>query len=173
VITLETLSARPHPDQGQELPGFSHRPRYRYGFFARYLRQFVLAKMDAEGWRQYDVAKFLGMPTHALSEYLNRHTHPLHERRRQLLRLGCEQGELARAEFADKLEWWMSSNGLGPEAVTAALDSIQAYAQEMRFAKIGPSGLRQSSRSRAVDSTAVLPADDPSGEDWSVPEELG
>lgn len=52
------------------MAGVSQRPRarYRFGFFARYLRQFVLAKIDAEGWRQYDVAKFLGMPTHGLSE---------------------------------------------------------------------------------------------------------
>jgi hypothetical protein len=176
VITLETLTAQ--SDQGHERAGSSPRPRarYRFGFFARYLRQFVLAKMDAEGWRQYDVAKFLDMPTHALSEYLNRHTHPSQERRRKLLRLGCEEGELARAEFADKLEWWMSSNGLGPDAVISSLDSIQRYEQEMRFAKIGRSGLRQSSRLRPVmDGPSVLPDEDahrPTG-DWDGGEIAG
>jgi len=167
VITLDTFTAQ--SDQVHEIAGASHRPRarYRFGFFARYLRQFVLAKMDAEGWRQYDVAKFLDMPTHALSEYLNRHTHPSQERRRKLLRLGCEEGELARAEFADKLEWWMSSNGLGPDAVIASLDSIQRYEQEMRFAKIGRSGLRQSTRLRPMtDSAPVLRDEHPSTGDW-------
>ncbi len=159
MITSETLA--PQFDQGHAAAGASSRPRarYRFGFFARYLRQFVLAKMDAEGWRQYDVAKFLGMPTHALSEYLNRHTHPSLERRRKLLRLGCGERELARAEFSDKLEWWMASNGLGPDAVLASLDSIHAYEQEMRFAKIGSSGLRQSCRPRPVRSVAAVPED--------------
>lgn len=111
------------------------RARYRFGFFARYLRTFVLAKMDAEGWRQYDVAAWLDMPTHALSEYLNRHTHPSPERREKLLRLGCTETELARAEFADKLDWWMASHGLGPDDVINSLDAIQTYEREVRFAR--------------------------------------
>lgn len=148
------------------------RVRYRFGFFARYLRQFVLAKMDAEGWRQYDVAKFLGMPTHALSEYLNRHTHPSQERHRKLLRLGCQEGELARAEFSDKLEWWMTSNGLGPDAVIASLDSIHSYEEEMRFARIGRSGLRQSARPRPVENAATMPAGDGRKDYWNEPEVL-
>jgi len=173
VTTLVTLAAQ--TDQGPETTGVSarQRARYRFGFFARYLRQFVLAKMDAEGWRQYDVARFLDMPTHALSEYLNRHTHPSQERRRKLLRLGCEEGELARAEFADKLEWWMSSNGLGPEAVIASLDSIQAYEQEMRFAKIGRSGLRQSSRPRPAQDAAPSVTDHRPEHDWHRGEPAG
>lgn len=57
-----------------------------------------------------------------------------------MLRLGCQEGELAWAEFSDKLEWWMTSNGLGPAAVIASLDSIQSYEEEMRFARIGRSG---------------------------------
>ncbi len=185
--TLETLAAEPDnghqpehtnqsdPDQQRGADG-SHRPRarYRFGFFARYLRQFVLAKMDAEGWRQYDVAKFLDMPTHALSEYLNRHTHPSRDRRLKLLRLGCEESELARAEFADKLEWWMSSNGLGPDAVIASLDSIQSYEQEMRFAKVGRSGLRQSARPLAMDRAAAptVPSPPLAGE-WGETDPLG
>ena len=111
------------------------RARYRFGFFARYLRSFVLAKMDAEGWRQYEVAAWLDMPTHALSEYLNRHTHPSPERRKKLLRLGCSEAELSRVEFADKLDWWMSSHGLGADDVIGSLDSIQRYEREVRFAR--------------------------------------
>jgi len=83
------------------------------------------------------------MPTHALSEYLNRHTHPSPDRRRQLLRLGCREEDLAGAEFADKLEWWMSSNGLGPEDVVGSLESIQSYEREMRFTRVTLAGLRR------------------------------
>jgi len=119
------------------------RARYRFGFFARYLRQFVLAKMDAEGWRQYDVAEWLGIPTHALSEYLNRHTHPGADRHAKLRKLGCQEAELARAEFADKLEWWMSSNGLAPEDVVEALERIQKYERQMRFTRVAMSGIEQ------------------------------
>lgn len=133
------------------------RARYRFGFFARYLRQFVLAKMDAERWRQYEVAAWLDMPTHALSEYLNRHTHPSPGRRRKLLRLGCSEVELARAEFADKLDWWMSGNGLGPEDVLASLDEIQRYEREMRFARAPLTALRQSGPRPSDEALDVAP----------------
>jgi hypothetical protein len=119
------------------------RARYRFGFFARYLRQFVLAKMDAEGWKQFEVADWLDIPQHALSEYLNRHTHPSPERRTNLVRLGCQEAEMDRAEFTDKLEWWMSTHGLASAEVVASLESIQAYERELRFARVTAPGSGQ------------------------------
>jgi len=143
-----TAVSSDHEETG---PARKPRARYRFGFFARYLRQFVLAKMDAEGWRQYEVAEWLDMPQHALSEYLNRHTHPSPDRRAKLLRLGCQAEELDRAEFADKLEWWMKTHGMAADDVVDSLEFIQTYEREMRFAKVTMSGL-SASHSRAPSS---------------------
>ena len=46
------------------------RRRYRYGFVARYLKPLVFDLMMVQEWRQYEVARWLGIPDHALSEYL-------------------------------------------------------------------------------------------------------
>ena len=128
----EEIRGNPQPEGARVTETTKKRPRYRSGFLARYVRQFVLAKMDAEGWRQQSVADWLGIPDHALSEYLNRRTHPSPDRRATLFRLGCEKHELARAELLDKLEWWMDTNELSPNQMRNCLHQIQAYRYVLR-----------------------------------------
>ena len=108
------------------------RARYRLGFVAKYLRPLVFEKMHREGWRQYQVADWIGVPRHALSEYLSRRTHPSAERRARLLKLGCDEADLVRAELADKLEWWMRTNGATSLEVRESLGIIEAYRHELR-----------------------------------------
>ena len=109
--------------------------RYRSGFFARYLRRFVLAKIDAQGWRQQEVAEWLGIPEHALSDYLTRRAHPSADRRCQLERLGCVGQQLLRAQILDKLESWMDANDLDADQLGNCLHQIRAYEYELEQAR--------------------------------------
>ena len=78
-------------------------PRYRFGFLARYLRPLVFEARVSRSCRQFEVAEWLEMPGHALSEYLTCRSHPSEEREQKLLRLGCDVRRLRRAILADKL----------------------------------------------------------------------
>lgn len=106
-------------------------PRYPYGFFARHLRDYVFEKMAAEGWRQYEVADWLGIPDDALSVYLNRHAHPTPERRRLLARLGCDERELLEVELLDKLDLWMRTHGAGRGDVLRFIERMRAHEAQL------------------------------------------
>lgn len=116
---------------GDAPPAREDGPRYPYGFFARYLRDHVFAKMDVEGWRQYQVADWVGIPDDALSVYLNRHAHPTPERRRLLSRLGCDDREMVEAELLDKLHLWMRTHGVERADVARYLETMGAYEAEL------------------------------------------
>jgi len=100
-------------------------PKYPLGFVARYLRHFAWRKMDAEGWRQYELADWLGIPDHALSTYLKRHALPPPERRHRFVDLGCDEQALGEAEVADRLELWIRNHGFDPDQVRRALERIE------------------------------------------------
>lgn len=127
-VPLGWSLARPREDREDRDRGVPRGdgPRYPYGFFARYLRDYVFDKMDAEGWRQYQVAEWIGIPDDALSVYLNRHAHPTAERRRLLSRLGCREEEMQEAELLDKLDLWMRTHGVGPTDVHHFLERMRA-----------------------------------------------
>ncbi|NKB90299.1 MAG: hypothetical protein GKS06_18995 [Acidobacteria bacterium] len=116
----ETTVSKPSPT-----PDGSHR-RYRYAFVARYLKPLVFETMLARGWRQYHVAEWLGMPDHALSEYLTGRSHPSEGRLRELGRLGCEMSRLRRAMLADKLTYWIDTMDIGVDDVVGAVRRIEA-----------------------------------------------
>jgi len=101
-------------------------PRYRFGFLARYLRPLVFEARVSRSCRQYEVAQWLGIPSHALSEYLTRRSHPSSEREQKLLRLGCDVRRLRRAMLADKLGFWMDKMELSIDDLGGALRRVDA-----------------------------------------------
>ncbi len=100
--------------------------RYSQGFLARYLRPLIFEQTIARGWRQYHVAKWLGLTNHSLSEYLNRRAHPAMESLPQFEVLGCDVQRLRRAIVADKLLLWMEQLQLNSGDVERALRRIDA-----------------------------------------------
>lgn len=100
--------------------------RYARGFLARYLRPFVFDVMVRHEWSQAEVADSLGMPGHALSDYLSRRAHPSPEREQQLLRLGCDARRLRRVLLADKLAGLLETMDLCPDEARGALRRIEA-----------------------------------------------
>lgn len=141
--------SRPEQDPHHDEDSSSHDegPRYPHGFFARYLREFVFDKMDIEGWRQYQVAEWVGIPDDTLSVYLNRHAHPTGERRELLARLGCDEREMIEAELADKLDLWMRAHDVGGDDVLRFLERIRE-----RDASVARRRATQRARSREADA---------------------
>ena len=102
------------------------RRRYRYGFVARYLKPLVFDLMVLREWRQYDVARALGIPDHALSEYLTARSHPSTDRQQDLEKIGAEVRRLRRAMLADKIQYWIDNMAFEIEDVYGALRRIEA-----------------------------------------------
>ncbi len=100
--------------------------RYRFGFLACYLRPLVFRARMSRGWRQYEIAEWLEIPDHSLSEYLTCRSHPSEEREQKLLRLGCNPRHLRRAILADKLSFWMDKRGLSEDDLGAAVRQVGA-----------------------------------------------
>ncbi|NKB89207.1 MAG: hypothetical protein GKS06_13400 [Acidobacteria bacterium] len=101
------------------------RRRYRYGFVARYLKPLVFDLMMVRDIRQYEVARWLGIPDHALSEYLTARSHPSAERQQDLERIGAELRRLKRAMLADKIQYWIDNMAFEIEDVYGALRRIE------------------------------------------------
>jgi len=101
-------------------------PRYRFGFLARYLRPLVFEARVSRGFRQYEVAEWIEIPGHALSEYLTRRSHPSEEREQKLMRLGCDVRRLRRAMLADKLSFWMEKMDLTVDDLDGAVRRVEA-----------------------------------------------
>lgn len=92
--------------------------------------------MDAEQWRQYQLAEWLGIPDHALSTYLKRHAIPPPERMARLVELGCDERALAEASLADRLDLWMRTHGVDDAELRRALERIE-YERRMIDEAIG------------------------------------
>ncbi len=108
------------------MPGSAPPPRYRFGFLARYLRPLVFEARVSRSCRQYEIAEWLEIPGHALSEYLTRRSHPSGEREQKLMRLGCDVRRLRRAILADKLSFWMEKMDLTVDDLGGAVRRVDA-----------------------------------------------
>lgn len=106
-------------------------PRYRFGFLARYLRPLVFDARVSRSCRQYEVAEWLEIPGHALSEYLTCRSHPSEEREQKLLRLGCDVRRMRRAMLADKLSFWMEKMDLTVDDLGGAVRRVDAEVHQV------------------------------------------
>ncbi len=113
--------------------------RYREGFLARYLRPLIFEQTVVRGWHQYDVARWLGLTTEALSEYLNRRAHPCIDELDRFTKLGCEPGRLRRAIVADKLLLWMTQLHLDTADIERALQRLDSVDARLEIARHRPS----------------------------------
>jgi transcriptional regulator with XRE-family HTH domain len=90
-----------------------------------------------QGLRQQEIARDVGLPPHALSEYLNCRAHPSEERQEVLTKLGCDLGRVRRAILADKLAYWMAKLDLDAEdLITAARQVHDEAVRPDRFSEV-------------------------------------
>jgi predicted transcriptional regulator len=80
----------------------------------------------SRGYRQYEVAKWLEIPDHSLSEYLTCRSHPSEDREEKLLRLGGDLRRLRRAILADKISFWIEKLDLTVDDAGGALRQVDA-----------------------------------------------